>query len=87
MMGFSAVELLTAYGYSLSVFIPISFLWTIPVDWIRWILVVVGAVVSGSVVAGPIWKGLKEGFWIQIFHINAWLLVLKYIFDIVNITQ
>jgi len=60
MMGFSAVELLTAYGYSLSVFIPISFLWTIPVDWIRWILVVVGAVVSGSVVAGPIWKGLKE---------------------------
>lgn len=59
MTGFSTIELLTAYGYSLSVFIPISFVWMIPVEWIRWALVIVGALVSGSVVAMPIWRGLK----------------------------
>lgn len=47
MTGFSTIELLTAYGYSLSVFIPISFVWMIPVEWIRWALVIVGALVSG----------------------------------------
>lgn len=60
MIGFSTVELLTAYGYSLSVFIPISFLWMIPANWLRWLLVVVGSLVSGSVVASPIWRGLKK---------------------------
>ena len=62
MIGFSTVELLTAYGYSLSVFIPISFLWMIPANWLRWVLVVVGSLVSGLVVASPIWRGLKKGF-------------------------
>jgi hypothetical protein len=60
MCGFSTVELLTSYGYSLSIFIPISFVWMIPVEFIRWILVIVGAVISGSVVCLPIWAGLKE---------------------------
>ena len=48
MCGFSTVELLTSYGYSLSIFIPISFAWMIPVEFIRWLLVIVGAVISGT---------------------------------------
>jgi hypothetical protein len=48
MTGFSTIELLTAYGYSLSIFVPISFLWVVPVEFIRWGLVIVGAVVSGK---------------------------------------
>jgi len=60
MCGFSTVELLTSYGYSLSIFIPISFAWMIPFEFIRWTLVIIGAVISGSVVCLPIWQGLKE---------------------------
>jgi len=59
MCGFSTVELLTSYGYSLSIFIPISFAWMIPFEFIRWTLVIIGAVISGSVVCLPIWQGLK----------------------------
>jgi len=59
MSGFSAVELLTAYGYSLSIFIPISFFWIIPVEFIRWLLVIFASVVSGAVVGLPIYNGLK----------------------------
>ncbi|CAG5104291.1 Oidioi.mRNA.OKI2018_I69.chr1.g1181.t1.cds [Oikopleura dioica] len=59
MTGFSAVELLTAYGYSLSIFIPISFFWIIPVEFIRWLLVIFASVVSGAVVGLPIYNGLK----------------------------
>ena len=47
MTGFSTIELLTAYGYSLSVFIPISFIWMIPAEPLRWLLVIIGALVSG----------------------------------------
>jgi len=60
MCGFSTVELLTSYGYSLSIFIPISFAWMIPFEFIRWTLVIIGVVISGSVVCLPIWQGLKE---------------------------
>lgn len=60
MCGFSTVELLTSYGYSLSIFVPISFAWMIPSEFIRWVLVIIGAVISGSVVCLPIWQGLKE---------------------------
>lgn len=59
MCGFSTVELLTSYGYSLSIFIPISFMWMLPSEFIRWLLVIIGAVVSGAVVCLPIWQGLK----------------------------
>jgi len=59
MSGFSAVELLTAYGYSLSIFIPISFFWIIPVEFIRWLLVIFASVISGAVVGLPIYNGLK----------------------------
>jgi len=59
MSGFSAVELLTAYGYSLSIFIPISFFWIIPVEFIRWFLVIFASVISGAVVGLPIYNGLK----------------------------
>ena len=73
MCGFSTVELLTSYGYSLSIFIPISFAWMIPFEFIRWTLVIIGAVISGSVVCLPIWQGLKEGFGCSNRNINIHL--------------
>lgn len=45
----SLLELMCVYGYSLSVYIPISILWVIQVSWIQWILVFVGAALSGYV--------------------------------------
>jgi len=47
--GFMFLEIVCVYGYSLSIFIPISILWILPQDWLRWTLVSVGVVLSGAV--------------------------------------
>lgn len=43
------LELICIYGYSLFIYIPVSILWTIQVNWLQWLLVIVGACVSGYV--------------------------------------
>ena len=37
--GYSFLEVICVYGYAFSVFVPISMLWVIEYDWLRWILV------------------------------------------------
>ncbi|XP_015782908.1 protein YIPF1 [Tetranychus urticae] len=46
---YTLFEIICAYGYSLSVYIPISFLWIIEIRLLQYILVIVGAFLSGSV--------------------------------------
>ncbi|XP_063983251.1 protein YIPF1 [Diachasmimorpha longicaudata] len=43
------LELLCLYGYSLSIYIPTAFLWTIQIGSLQWILVGVAAILSGGV--------------------------------------
>uniref|UniRef100_A0A1B6DHK5 Protein YIPF n=1 Tax=Clastoptera arizonana TaxID=38151 RepID=A0A1B6DHK5_9HEMI len=43
------MELLCVYGYSLSIYIPISILWLIQIGWLQWLLVFIGALLSGMV--------------------------------------
>lgn len=43
------LELICLYGYSLFIYIPVSILWTIQVNFLQWILVGVAACLSGSV--------------------------------------
>lgn len=53
------MELLCVYGYSLSIYIPLSVLWLIPVPWLQWILVALGAALSGSVLLMTIWPATQ----------------------------
>ncbi|KAK9510837.1 hypothetical protein O3M35_005536 [Rhynocoris fuscipes] len=50
------LELLCVYGYCLSVFVPLSILWVIPISWIQWTLVALGAVTSGTVLITSIYS-------------------------------
>ncbi|KAJ8679183.1 hypothetical protein QAD02_014970 [Eretmocerus hayati] len=48
-MTIGLLELLCLYGYSLTIYIPVAFLWTIQIPLLQWTLVIVAAVLSGGV--------------------------------------
>jgi len=52
----SFVELLCVYGYSLSIFIPVSVLWTIQNALLQWCLVGAATAVSGAVLVMALWN-------------------------------
>lgn len=58
--GFTFLEILCVYGYSLAIYIPISILWVINLTWLKWVLVVLGAVLSGGVLVITFWPAVKE---------------------------
>ncbi|XP_011494198.1 PREDICTED: protein YIPF1 [Ceratosolen solmsi marchali] len=43
------LELLCLYGYSLTIYIPVAFLWTIQIGLLQWSLVIVATILSGGV--------------------------------------
>jgi len=57
---YSYLELLTAYGYSLTVFIIVSLLWVYPAAWFQWILVCIAVVLSGSVLVFTLWPAVSH---------------------------
>jgi len=61
-MTVSFVELLCLYGYSVTIYIPISVLWLIcvKVGWLQWVLVLVGASLSGFVLFTTVWPMVRE---------------------------
>lgn len=58
--GYTFLELVCLYGYSLTIYIPISMLWMINVDWLRWVLVLVGLVLSSAVLLLALWPAVKN---------------------------
>ena len=56
---YSLLELLSIYGYSIGVFIPVMVLWILNVDWLQWLLLCIGAVVSGASLVLAMWTPLK----------------------------
>lgn len=54
------IDLLCVYGYSLSIYIPISVLWVIQIGWLQWLLVLIGAAMSGSVLVTSVWPAFKD---------------------------
>lgn len=52
------LELLCVYGYSLAIYVPVSVLWVIQISWLQWLLVLVGAAMSGSVLVTAVWPAL-----------------------------
>ncbi|KAL4237035.1 Yip1 member 1 [Mactra antiquata] len=58
--GYTFLEILCVYGYSLAIYIPISILWVINITWFKWTLVIIGAVMSGGVLVITFWPAVKE---------------------------
>ena len=56
---FTFIEILCIYGYSLSIYIPISILLLINVAFLQWILVIVAIVLSGSVLVFTFWPSFS----------------------------
>ena len=55
----SLLSIVCLYGYSLSVYVPVSILWTIQISFLQWILVMTGAFLSGSVLISSLMPSLK----------------------------
>ncbi|XP_028401114.1 protein YIPF1-like [Dendronephthya gigantea] len=58
--GYSFLEIICVYGYSLSIFIPISILWVIPIELVRWVLVILGLCLSGAVLVLTFWPAVRD---------------------------
>lgn len=56
---YTFLELLCIYGYSLTIFVPVSILWIIPVGWIQWSLTIFASLVSGSVLIVTFWPSVN----------------------------
>ncbi|KRZ78608.1 Protein YIPF1 [Trichinella papuae] len=57
---YTLVEVICAYGYSLTIYIPITLLWAIHIDWLRWILAFFGLFLSGSVLVISLWPVVRK---------------------------
>ena len=71
------MEILCTYGYSLFVYIPISVLWVLPFESFRWILVLVGAGVSGSMLAQALYPTVKYQSKKQLVYILLGLILVS----------
>ncbi|XP_022105520.1 protein YIPF1-like isoform X1 [Acanthaster planci] len=57
--GYTFLELACLYGYSFTIYIPISLLWSINYDWLRWVLVGVALALSSTVLLMSLWPAVK----------------------------
>lgn len=57
---YSLLETLCLYGYSLSIYVPISILWAVELWWLRWLLMTVGCVLSGLVLVATLWPSFRD---------------------------
>ena len=58
----SLFSMITLYGYSLSIYIPVSVLWTVLIHFatLQWIITVAAATLSGGVLAISFWPVIKR---------------------------
>jgi hypothetical protein len=57
---YTFLELLCIYGYSLTIFIPVSILWMIPISWLQWLLTILASLISGSVLIVTFWPTINS---------------------------
>ncbi|KAL2101266.1 hypothetical protein ACEWY4_003027 [Coilia grayii] len=74
--GYSFLETVCVYGYSLFVFIPTSVLWSIPFQWVQWTLILIAMVISGSVLVLTFWPVVRDDTKMTAFAIVASIVVL-----------
>lgn len=57
---YTFVELLCIYGYSLTIFIPVSILWMISITWFQWSLTIIASLISASVLIVTFWPTVNS---------------------------
>jgi hypothetical protein len=57
---YTFVELLCIYGYSLTIFIPVSILWMISITWLQWSITIIASLISGSVLIVTFWPTINS---------------------------
>jgi hypothetical protein len=72
------IEIFCVYGYSLSIYIPVSVLWLVNVWWIQWLLVIVAIVMSGSVLFTTFWPCFTEEGGNKKVAIGAMVLIISF---------
>ncbi|XP_014238237.1 protein YIPF1 [Trichogramma pretiosum] len=63
------LELVCLYGYSLTIYIPVAFLWTIQIALLQWTLVILATVLSGGVLLrslAPMIPGKQKPIYVAI---------------------
>ncbi|XP_047223239.1 protein YIPF1 [Girardinichthys multiradiatus] len=60
LVSYSFMEIVCAYGYSLSVYIPAVVLWILPYEWLMWLSIAVAVCLSGSVLVMTFWPALRD---------------------------
>ncbi|KAM9394405.1 protein YIPF2 isoform 1-T2 [Pholidichthys leucotaenia] len=58
--GYSFLETLCVYGYSLFIYIPTSVLCIIPFNWLSWTLILVAMAISGTVLVLTFWPVVRD---------------------------
>ncbi|XP_006825616.1 protein YIPF1-like [Saccoglossus kowalevskii] len=58
--GYTYLEIICVYGYSLAIYIPVSFLYVIPVAWVQWVLMCLALLLSGAVLLLTFWPAVKD---------------------------
>ncbi|KAG7460132.1 hypothetical protein MATL_G00217940 [Megalops atlanticus] len=74
--GYSFLETVCVYGYSLFVYIPTSVLWIIPFDWLQWLLILVAMVISGSLLVLTFWPVVRDDTKLTAFATVTTIIVL-----------
>jgi hypothetical protein len=57
---FTYLEMLCIYGYSLSIYIPVSIIWIIKVPMLQWIVVLIALALSGGVLVFTFWPAFSH---------------------------
>ncbi|KAJ8363044.1 hypothetical protein SKAU_G00118750 [Synaphobranchus kaupii] len=57
--GYSYLEIACVYSYSLFIYIPTSVLSIIPIQWLRWVSILVAMAISGSVLVNTFWPVVR----------------------------
>ncbi|KAL4658075.1 protein YIPF1-like [Arapaima gigas] len=58
--GYSFLETLCVYGYSLFIYVPTSILWIFHWDVLRWLLIVIAMAISGSLLVLTFWPVVQD---------------------------
>lgn len=80
--GYSFLETVCVYGYSLFIYIPTSVLWILPFEWLRWLLIMVAMVISGSVLVLTFWPVVRDDTKVTAFATVATIVVLHALLSI-----
>ena len=78
---FTFIEILCIYGYSLSIYIPISILWLINISFLQWILIIIAISLSGSVLVFTFWPPFNTDSNRKVFH-SLFIFILFVIKDL-----